>query len=134
MPAAWACSAYAVLWHCIAAGFRVGWDYSDMQIIKENYKFDPRADVYWGRIFFRTDNHQWRARILWFASYEYVRRARKIEKLNDEEMSRFIHHIVFKWKQVKNKVFKPDVHYDIYVTDRAQEPAALAYLKEKDKV
>jgi hypothetical protein len=105
-----------------------------MKIIKEKFKFEQKIGFYWGRIYFISDSKEWKTRILWAASREWVRRKVRLETWPDEEVERLVNKFVIKWKKVGNKAFRQDVHYDVNGTSPQEETTGKALLLDKDKV
>jgi len=105
-----------------------------MKIIKEKFKFDKKFNFYWGRLYFISDSKEWKTRILWAASHEWVRRMVMLETWPDEEVDRLVNKTVIKWKKAGNKVFRQDVHYDVNGTSQEEEAVGKALLLDKDKV
>lgn len=105
-----------------------------MKIIKEKFKFERRLNYYWGRIYFISDNKEWKTRILWAASREWVRRKVMLEAWPDEEVERLVNRFVIKWKKEGKKVLRQDVHYDVNGTSPEEEAVGKALLLDKDKV
>ena len=103
-----------------------------MKIIKEKYKFDGKLNIYWGRIYFISDNKEWKSRVLWYATYEYLRQRLRIEKMNDRELDHFANIVVNKWKKLKNGIFRKEAYYDVYKLD-AEADGGLDYLRDKDR-
>lgn len=105
-----------------------------MKIIKEKFKYDSPKALYWGRIYFFSDNKEWKTRILWSASREWVRRHVMLEIWNDAEVERLVNRMVNKWKQKGNPILRKKVIYDPHGITKEEEEAGLAFLREKDKV
>lgn len=105
-----------------------------MKIIKEKFKFEQKTGFYWGRIYFISDNKEWKTRILWAASREWVRRKVMLEIWPEEEVERLVNKFVIKWKKVGNKIFRQNVHYDVNGVTLEEEAAGKALLLDKDKV
>jgi len=105
-----------------------------MKIIKENFKEDKRRDCYWGRIYFISDNREYRVRILWGATAEYIKNNLGKEIIDKNDVEHFVNTVVNKWKEKKNAVFLPNPRFDVYAATPEEENALLALLRENDKV
>ena len=104
-----------------------------MKIVKERFKFETKFNLYWGRIYFISDDKRWKTKILWAATREYLREILLTEKPNEDELDKFANKIVQKWKTVKRGVFVRGLHYDIHGISPAEEAAALRFFKENPK-
>ena len=72
--------------------------------------------------------------MLWGLTYEYVKNETGREKIEKKDIERITNDIVSKWKEEKNRIFKPSFRYDPYVADVAKKNELLAFLRENDKV
>ncbi len=104
-----------------------------MKIVKEKFKYDTLRQIYWGRVYFFSDSKEWKTRILWAASREWVRRKVMLEQWPDKEVERLVNKIVNKWKIKGNAIFRQAAHYDAYGATKEEEEACGTFLREKDK-
>jgi len=45
-----------------------------MRIVKEKFKTDQNNKLYWGRVYFISDDRQYKTKLIWAMSFEWVRR------------------------------------------------------------
>lgn len=104
-----------------------------MKIVKEKFKFEPKFNFYWGRIYFISDNKEKKTKILWAATHEYLRKQFLTEAPSGKEIDSFVNKVVQNWKRAGRSVFKRDLEYDIYAVFPGEKEVALSWLKENRK-
>lgn len=105
-----------------------------MKIIKEKFKEDKRRDCYWGRIYFISDNREYKARLLWAATREFVLNSLAKETIEKGDVDRFVNGVVNKWKVLKKGVFFPNPRFDVYAASPEDEDKLSQLLRDNDKV
>jgi hypothetical protein len=104
-----------------------------MKIDAQKLQEDLIEDVYWGRIYFTSDDGFKKSKILLYISNEYFQQFFNKANLQDINFDPWIKEVIKKWTKLKDDIFNQDVHYDIYVTTQEGEAKGLDFLLEKAK-
>ncbi len=93
-----------------------------MKIFKEKFKKNDRERFYWSRVYFISDNKEWKTKILWAMSFEWVRRQLLAETWKDDDVDKLVNKIVImKWKGMGRKVFSHKTQYDPWAANDAEK-------------
>ncbi len=102
-----------------------------MQIRKEKLKEDFSRDIYWGRVYFSSNDNSKQSRVLIYTSPEYLRKLFGKNELEESDFDSWLDGIVKKWSILREDIFNQDVHYDVYATTPDAENRGLEYLLGK---
>jgi len=106
-----------------------------MKIVKEKFKTDHNNKLYWGRVYFISDNREWKTKILWAMSFEWVRRQLQTERWSDREVDKLVNKtVVSRQKNEKRKIFKFPVKLLVCGVDAKDETNLTLYLQERDRI
>lgn len=111
--------------------FVAGHEY--MKIVKEKFKYEAKSNFYWGRIYFISDNKEKKMKILWAATYEFLRKQFLTETPSEKEIDLFANKVVQTWKRKQRSVFKRELEYDIYAASPEEGGKVALWLKENPK-
>jgi len=104
-----------------------------MKIEKQKLKDNSSRDLYWGRIYFTSDNGLKNSKVLLCASFEYMQLLFKKDTFQDADFDVWLKKVVKKWTKLEEDIFNQDIHYDIYATTKEGEANGLDFLLEKAK-
>lgn len=105
-----------------------------MRIVKEKFKTDKNNELYWGRVYFISDNRKWKTKIIWGASFEFVRRCLGIDGWKNEDVDKsFNKFIMPELKAVKLSASLPKVLCRGFGTNTREKTALADYLREKEE-
>ena len=105
-----------------------------MKIVKEKFKTDRDSKIYWGRVYFISDNRGAKTKLLWAMSFEFVRRQLLAEKWNEAEVERLVNiAVVNKIKETKRQVFNFPVKFLARGIDQKDESKLILHLQEQDR-
>lgn len=86
-----------------------------MKIIKEKFKTDQNNKLYWGRVYFISDDRQYKTKLIWAMSFEWVRRQLLAEIRKDGDVDKLVNKIaVRKWKDTGRAVFLRQTQLDFW--------------------
>lgn len=105
-----------------------------MKIFKEKFKKNDRERFYWGRVYFVSDNKEWKTKILWAMSFEWVRRQLLAETWKDDDVDKLVNKVVvMKWKSAGRKVFSHKTQYDPWAVDDAEKKSLQEFIIGRSK-
>ncbi len=105
-----------------------------MKIFKEKFKKNERERFYWGRVYFISDTREFKTKILWAMSFEWVRRQLLAEAWKDEDVDKLVNKIVVtKWKDAGRKVFSHQTQYDPWAADEKESAALMKFIIERSR-
>ena len=105
-----------------------------MKIEKQKLTEDTSRDLYWGRIYFTSDDGLLKkSKVLFCGSFEYLQQLFKKHSLQKADLTPWLEEIIHKWKKLGDDIFNQDVHYDVYTTTKEGEANGLDFLLEKSK-
>ena len=86
-----------------------------MRIVKEKFKTDQNNKLYWGRVYFISDDRQYKTKLIWAMSFEWVRRQLLAEIRKDGDVDKLVNKIaVRKWKDTGRAVFLRQTQVDFW--------------------
>jgi len=84
-----------------------------MKIVKEKFKKNIKDRFYWARVYFISDNREHKTKVIWAASFEWVRRQLLAETWSDADVEKLVNKIIVqKWKNAGRAVFNHKTQYD----------------------
>lgn len=104
-------------------------------IIKPILK-QPDRDLYWTRVVFTSRGKTKKTQVFACASREYLEDCFKITNshlLDEKHLNKWVDNVIKKWSSLKSRLFKQDVHYDIYANTPEGEANGLDFLLKKVK-
>jgi len=105
-----------------------------MKIVKEKFKKNDRERFYWGRVYFISDTREWKTKIIWAMSFEWVRQQLHLESWKDEDVDKLVNKIVVqKWKNAGRAVFSHQTQYDPWGTNDAENNSLRAFIIERSE-
>ena len=104
-----------------------------MKIEKQKLNEDTGRDLYWGRIYFTSDDGLKKSKVLFCGSIEYLQQLLKKQTFQEADFSPWLEEIINKWRKLGDDIFNQDVHYDVYVSTKEGEANGLDFLIEKSK-
>jgi len=104
-----------------------------MKIETQKIKEDFERDLYWGRIYFSSEDGSKQSKVLLCASTEYLQQIFKKDVFDESDFAVLIKDVLNKWSQLNEDIFNQDIHYDIYATTKEGEANGLDFLLEKSK-
>ncbi len=105
-----------------------------MKIVKEKFKTDNKGKFYWGRVYFISDNREWKTKIIWAASFEWVRRQLAQERWLPADVEKLLNKIVVqKWKNAGRAVFSHQTQYDPWATDEKEKSILLEFIRQRSE-
>jgi len=104
-----------------------------MKIEKQKPQEDTSRDLYWGRIYFTSDDGLKQSKVLFCASIEYLQQLFKKDSFQNADFELWLEEIIKKWSKLNDDIFNQDVHYDIYATTKEGEANGLDFLLGKAK-
>jgi 23S rRNA G2445 N2-methylase RlmL len=106
-----------------------------MKIVKEKFKTDHKNKLYWGRVYFISDNREWKTKIMWVMSFEWVRLQLFSEKWQDAQVDKLVNKVVVpKWKNAGRVIFNRKVQFDVRVADEKEKTSLLGFIQKKDEI
>jgi hypothetical protein len=106
-----------------------------MKIFKEKFKTDRKNNLYWGRVYFISDDRMRKTKLFWTMSFEYVRRQLLAETWKDEDVDHLLNkEVVNRVKETKRKVFNFPVKFSVNGINQIEDSYLMEYLQERDKM
>lgn len=106
-----------------------------MKIVKEKFKTDRNNKLYWGRVYFISDDRERKTKLFWAMSFEYVRRQLLQETWKDEDVDHLLNkEVVNRVKETKRKVFNFPVKFFTHGIDQKDESDLITFLQERDRI
>ena len=105
-----------------------------MKITKEKFKTDVRNKLYWGRVYFKSDNLEYKTKVMWVMSYEWVRRELLMETWGDENVEKLVNKMVNKYKTLKNSIFREKVRLGVYGINDQEMAELMKYIQERERM
>ncbi|HOI97399.1 MAG: hypothetical protein WA103_02250 [Minisyncoccales bacterium] len=103
-----------------------------MKIIKEKFKTDKNNKLYWGRVYFISDDRQHKTKLIWATSFEWVRRQLLAETWKDGDVDRLVNKIVVrKWKDAGRAVFLRQTRLDFWGAGDEENEFLRRFTKER---
>lgn len=105
-----------------------------MKIFKEKFKKKDRERFYWGRVYFISDNKEWKTKIIWAMSFEWVRRQLQAEIWKDDDVDKLVNKIVVaKWKNAGRKVFSHKTQHDPWAVSETENKLLQDFIIERSR-
>jgi len=106
-----------------------------MKIIKERFKTDRNNKLYWGRVYFISDDRGAKTKLYWAMSYEYVRHQLLAEAWKDEDVEHLLNkEVVNRVKETKRKIFNRPVKFSVNGIDQKEDSELMLYLEARDEI
>lgn len=106
-----------------------------MKIFKEKLKVDLKSRLYWGRVYFISDDRERKTKLFWAMSFEYVRRRLLAETWKDEDVDHLLNkEVVNRVKETKRKVFNRPVKFSVNGIDQKEDTDLMVYLEKRDEI
>ena len=106
-----------------------------MKIYKEKFKTDQKNRLYWGRVYFISDDRGAKTKLLWTMSFEWVRRQLLCETWKDSDVDHLLNvKIVNKIKEEKRKIFSFPIKFAMHGIDQEENSKLSQYLQERDRI
>jgi len=106
-----------------------------MKIHKEKFKTDAKNGIYWGRVYFISDNREAKTKVFWIMSFEFVRSIMLQDSWSEADVDRLLNkEIVNSVKETKRKVYNSPVKFVVRGIDPQEEAELTLYLQERDKM
>lgn len=106
-----------------------------MKIFKEKFKTDLKNKLYWGRVYFISDDRGRKTKLFWVMSFEFVRRHLLAESWKDEDVDHLMNkEVVNRTKETKRRVFNYPVKFSVHGIDQKEDAELTLYLQERDKI
>jgi hypothetical protein len=106
-----------------------------MKIVKEKFKTDRNNKLYWGRVYFISDDRERKTKLFWAMSFEYVRRRLLAETWKDEDVDHLLNkEVVNRVKETKRKVFNRPVKFSVNGIDQKEDTDLMVYLEKRDEI
>ncbi len=103
-----------------------------MRIVKEKFKTDRDNLLYWGRVYFISDDRQHKTKLIWAMSFEWVRRQLLAEEWRSDDVDKLINKIaVRKWKDTGRAVFLRQTQFDFWGANDAENEFLRQFTKAK---
>lgn len=99
-----------------------------MDIIEGKINNDTSRDLYWSNTIFKSNNNTKESRILICFSHEYISYKPDSHNKNIQDLFRSV---IKEWSNLKDEIFKHDVHYSVYATTPEGEASCLDFLMDK---
>lgn len=104
-----------------------------MKIIKEKFKTDAKNRLYWGRVYFISDNREWKTKLLWAMSFEFVRHELLAETWKDSDVDHILNKaVVNRQKETGREIFRQSVKQVAYGIGPEEKGQLLDYLRGRD--
>jgi|GEM_PF-631951 hypothetical protein len=106
-----------------------------MKIYKEKFKTDRNNKLYWGRVYFISDDRGAKTKVFWAMSFEFVRRLLLQETWTDEDVDHLLNkEVVNRVKETKRKVHNFPVKFEVRGNSPKEDAELTLYLQERDKI
>ena len=106
-----------------------------MKIYKEKFKTDRNNKLYWGRVYFISDDRAAKTKVFWTMSFEYVRRQLLQETWKDEDVDHLLNcEVVNRVKETKRKVYNSPVKFITRGINPKEDAELVLYLQERDRM
>lgn len=104
-----------------------------MKIATQKIQEDTSRDLYWGRIYFLSDDESRKSKVLLCASFEFLQQLLGKDRFQDADFESWLKAAIDKWSKLGDEIFNQDIHYDTYATTKEGEAKGLDFLLEKAK-
>ncbi len=104
-----------------------------MKIEKQNLNEDTERDLYWGRIYFTSEDGLKKSKILFCGSTEYLQQRFGKDRPQKDDFKPWVDQIIKKWETLESNIFNQDIHYDVYAATKEGEANGIDFLLEKSK-
>ena len=106
-----------------------------MKIFKEKFKVDLKNKLYWGRVYFISDDRVRKTKLFWGMTFEYVRHQLLSETWKDDDVDRLLNkEVVNRIKETKRKIFNMPVKFSVNGIDQKEDTELMAYLEARDNI
>lgn len=102
-----------------------------MNVIKNKLEIDFHRDIYWGTIYFISDDEKKKSKIFISASLEYFNDTLGLREPSSKQLEDFLNNVIEKWKVLSEDIFKQNLHYDVYSSSNIGEANQLNFLIKK---
>ncbi len=105
-----------------------------MRIIKEKFKTDKNSGLYWGRVYFISDNRKWKTKIIWAASFGFVHRCFGADDWSNEDVGKVFNKFIMPdLKSVKLDASLPKTICRSFADLPAEKTALADYLRQREE-